>query len=117
MAGSERRKSPSRLKARENEPKNVKPLRRPPAFLSKAERAAYREIVRMTIPGVLGEADSIAVELAARLLVKCRGDEPVMAVEQRLLFSYLGQMGMLPADRGKISIPQPKKKNRFDDDW
>jgi hypothetical protein len=65
-------------------------------------------------PGISG----IAIELAARLLVKCRGqgEEPATAVEQRLLFSYLGQMGMLPADRGKISIPQPKTKNRFDDD-
>ncbi len=112
------KKNPARLKARENEPENIKPLREPPRFLSRAEKAAYREIVGMTIPGVLGEADSLAVEETARLLVKCRGlgDEPAMAAERRLLFSYLGQMGMMPADRAKISIPKPKPKNRFDDD-
>lgn len=109
---------PARLKKRENEPENVKPLRDPPAHISKHDKAAYREIVELSIPGVLGEADSLAVEQAANLLVKCRGfGEPPTATERRLLFSYLGQMGMLPADRAKISIPKPEKPNRFDDDW
>jgi len=68
---------------------------------------------------VLGEADSLAVEQAASLLVKCRGhdDEPPTAAERRLLFRELGQMGMLPADRAKLSSPVEKPKNKFDDDW
>jgi len=109
---------PARMKKRENEPENIKPLRNPPTHLSKHDKAAYKEIVGFSIPGVLGEADTLAVEQAASLLVKCRGlGEPPTAAERRLLFSYLGQMGMLPADRAKISIPKPDKPNRFDDDF
>ena len=109
---------PARMKVRENEPENIKPLRDPPAHLSKLNRAAYAEIVELSIPGVLGEADTLAVEQAASLLVKCRGlcAEPPTAAERRLLFSYLGQMGMLPVDRAKLSIEKPKAPNRFDDD-
>ena len=110
---------PARMKKRENEPENIKPLRDPPAHLSKLNKAAYSEIVELSIPGVLGEADSLAVEQAASLLVKCRGlcDDQPTAAERRLLFSYFGQMGMLPADRAKLSIPKEKPKNKFDDDW
>ena len=110
---------PGRMKKRENEPENIKPLRDPPAHLSKLTKAVYSEIVELSIPGVLGEADTLAVEQAASLLVKCRGfdDDPPTAAERRLLFSYLGQMGMLPADRAKLSIEKPKAPNRFDDDW
>lgn len=109
---------PARMKKREAEPENVKPLRDPPAHLSKHHRDAYSEIVMLSIPGVLGEADSIAVEQAASLLVKCRGlrDDPPTAAEQRLFFSYLGQFGMLPGDRAKISIAKPESPNRFDVD-
>ncbi len=60
---------PARLKKRENEPENVKPLPDPPTHLSKHDKAAYKEIVELSIPGVLGEADTLAVEQAASLLV------------------------------------------------
>ncbi len=111
------KKNPARFIDRENEPVNTKPLRDPPEHLKLDEQEAYKEIVLLTIPGVLGEADSLAVEEAARLLVICRGqrNDPPMAAERRLLFCYFGQLGMLPADRSKISVPQPKKKNKFDD--
>lgn len=109
---------PARMRKRDAEPENIKPLRNPSVHLSKQDKEAYEEIVKLSIPGVLGEADSLAVEQAANLLVKCRGlgDEPPTAAERRLLFSYLGQMGMLPGDRAKLSIEKPKPPNPFDVD-
>jgi len=35
--------------------------------------------------------------------------------EQQLFTKYLGQFGMLPCDRSKISIDKPKKPNPFAD--
>ena len=117
---------PERMKKRENEPKNVNPLGNPPRHLLKSQKAAWREIVKYSIPGVLGQADRIAVEMAACLLVKCRGlelknNDSVLHIwassaEQNLFFKYLAQFGMTPADRSKISLPGQGKKNSFEDD-
>ena len=117
---------PERLKERENEPVNKSPLGNPPRHLSKAQKAAWREIVKYSISGVLGQADRIAVEMAATLLVKCRGLEYEFQdkvkklwatnAEQNLLFKYLAQFGMTPADRSKINLPGQGKKNSFEDD-
>ncbi len=108
--------NPGRLKARENEPVNKNPIGKPPRFLSTVEKKAFNELVKFSIDGVLGEADRIGVEMAARLLVKCRNlEEPASAAEQNLLFKYLSQFGFLAADRSKLSIPAPKKKNKFDE--
>ena len=108
---------PERIKKRENEPRNINPVGAPSEHLSDIEKEFFKEIVDLSIEGVLGEADRISVEQAACLLVKCRGlgEDPVTAAEKGLFFKYLGQLGMLPADRSKISIPGKKKKNAFDD--
>ena len=112
------KKDPQRLKARENEPVNKNPIGKPPRFLSAVEKRAFNEIVKFSIDGVLGEADRLGIEMAARLLVKCRNvEEPASAAEQNLLYKYLSQFGFLAADRSKLSIPAPKKKNKFDDDF
>jgi len=127
------KKDPQRLKERENEPENTKPIGEP-KHLTGLEIEFYNEIIDSTIDGVLGAADRIAVEQAAILLVSCRnlrtvekviteaGEDKVVNIpvpaspaEKNQLFKYLGQFGMLPADRSKISIAKPKKKNAFDD--
>ena len=118
---------PERLKEREGEPVNKNPIGSPVKFLTKHEKAAWREIVKLSIDGVLGEADRLAVEHASRLLVKCRGLETyeddgkeikiwASVQEQTLFLRYLSQLGMTPADRSKINIPGKKEKNPFDDD-
>ncbi len=130
---------PERMRERENEPVNKAPIGKPSKYLNTVEKRFFKEIVSNSIDGVLGEADRIAVECAAQLLYKVRGlniiqvvddshqpteDEPIKlkevviqatAGEQQLLIKYLGQFGMLPADRAKISIEPGKKKSAFDD--
>ena len=111
------KKHPERMRERENEPENINPIGDAPETLSKIEQAAWHEIVNNAIPGVLGEADRLAVEETARLVVKCRGlgDEPAIGQERNLLNRYLGQMGMTPSERSKIRIDKPKPKNKFDE--
>ncbi len=107
--------NPGRMKKRKNEPVNKNKIGKPPSFLTAIEKRTFNEIVKFSIDGVLGEADRIGVEMAARLLVKCRNlEEPASAAEQNLLFKYLSQFGFLPADRSKLSIPPTKEKNPFD---
>ena len=116
------KKHPDRMRARENEPENKNPIGSPSKYLTKIEKLLFKEIIKLSITGVLGEADRIAVELAANLLMKSRGLYivdgdviPATAGEQGLLFKYLAQFGMLPADRSKLSVGPQKKKNKFDD--
>ena len=116
------KKDPARFKERENEPENVNPIGEPIESMNQHEKDAWREVVKLSIPGVLGEADRLAVEMASRLLVKCRGlyefegeRVPATIQEQTLFLRYLSQFGMTPADRSKINIPKAKPKNKFDD--
>ena len=119
---------PDRMRARENEPENINEIGAAPKTLNKIETAAFDEIVKTCIPGVLGEADRIAVEEAARLLIKCRGYSanigfkkadhievvPATQAERTLFAKYLGQFGMTPSERSKIRIEKPAPKNKFD---
>lgn len=116
------KKDPKRIRERDGEPQNTSEVGAPPAHLNKVQKEAFKEIVKYSINGVLGEADRLAVEQAAILLVKCRSQHeengeiiPATAAEQGHFFKYLSQFGMTPADRSKISIPKEKKKNPFDE--
>ena len=98
---------PERLRARENEPGNINPVGDPPDNLSKPERAIWVRIVEESITGVLGQADRIAVELACKLYV--RVDEgTATGVDYNQLIKLLSQFGMTPADRSRLSIPEPE---------
>ena len=107
------KKNPDRLKEREGEVQNVNPVGDPPEELTDAEKVCWRTFVKESIPGVLGEADRVAIAQASILLAKCKAKEAPIT-EQNLLFKFLSQFGMLPADRSKISVPQAKPKNEFD---
>jgi len=116
------KKDPARLKKREGEPVDDNPVGEPPMHLSENAKQAWNEIISTSIGGVLGQADRIAIEMAANALVKCRGlpgpggeIAKITMSDQTLLFKYLSQFGMTPADRSKIRIPAKKKKNDFDD--
>jgi len=39
------------------------------------------------------------------------------AARLNLLHSIMGRFGFTPADRSRISVPQPEKTNKFDDDF
>ena len=107
--------NPGRMKERENEPVNVNPIGKAPAWLTAAEKKEWAVLVNDAIEGVLGEADRTAVALCAQLLAKQKLKEATMS-EQSLLNKYLGQLGMLPTERSKVQVPKKKPKNIFADD-
>lgn len=106
---------PERMREREGEPENVCPIGGPPEWLDEDERKAWGDIVGQAIPGVLGGADTVSMEVAAMLLAKFRRGENT-GPELSQLIKLLSQFGMTPADRSKINLPGKKKKNAFADD-
>ncbi|WP_373498979.1 hypothetical protein [Desulfococcus sp.] len=107
------RKNPSRK--RPNEPQPTEQLGEPPAHLDRETAAVWVELVQIVPPGVLWASDRICVEIAACLLVEYRR-RPADFMASRLaqLRGCLGSLGLSPADRGKLSVPDKKKT---DDPW
>ena len=98
------------------EPQPPYPVGDCPARLNDGERAAWDEIVSTCCPGVLTNADRLAVELAARLLSESwdmgRGFHDKRRTQ---LHQLLGCFGMNPSDRTKIRVEPPAKVNKFAD--
>lgn len=108
---------PSRHNERTNEPICANPLGKPPSELNKVEKKYFNQIANESITGVLGEADRIAVSLAAKLMALIHSPEGATAAQTAQLIKLLSQFGMTPADRSKIDIPKPKstEPNPWDD--
>lgn len=109
-------KNPKRMRTREPQP-NLEFNPASPDHLSEQQKKCWKEIVEIVPHGVLGNADGICVEIVACLLSEFR-DDPVAMPASRLtrLSTELGKLGLNPAARASLSIPQPKRKNPFDDD-
>jgi len=114
LRGSAPKKNPGRLRERENEPVEERPLGPPPKALTPKQRQAWKELADNSVPGVLGKADRHAVEIAACLLAEVRGGEPTATIYAQLLRS-LSMLGMSPADRSKVQLPAKPKHNPFAD--
>lgn len=109
------KKNPKRLKEREGEPVNVNPIGDVPEELNEAEKRCWETITSSAIPGVLGQADRIAVMIASKLMARfVSGDAKGFEITQ--LIRLLSQFGMTPADRSRISIPTVKPRNPFAED-
>lgn len=109
------KKHPERLRAREGEPEDDRPLGDCPEHLTPSQRQCWHEIATHAIPGVLGKSDGLAVEIAAGLFAKLRTGG-IRGFELSQLNRLLGKLGMTPSDRASINIPQTKPRNTFADD-
>ena len=104
---------PERMRERENEPKDDRPLGDAPADFSESEQKAWQDLVGNAIPGVLMQADRVSVEVAAILLASVRTRQAT-AAEYGQLIRLLGQFGMTPSERSKINLGgKVKSKNPF----
>lgn len=92
---------------RPDEPKPTGELGDPPAHLTAAAVDAWREIAEAAPAGVLTNADRLAVEIAATLMAQFRAGDLLPASVGHLR-GILGRMGLTPADRAGMSIPQPE---------
>ncbi len=104
---------PERLRVREHEPENINPVGDPPEHLPDPEQAIWARIKEESIPGVLGQADRIAIEMACKLYVRVKEDTAT-GVDYNQLIKLLSQFGMTPADRSRLSIPKPVGKGKYD---
>ena len=103
------KKNPARK--RKDEPVDDRALKRITARLD-TEKKAYDLLVKSAVPGVLVQADSPAVWLCCKLMVKIdSGDYTASDAAQltRLFVSF----GLTPAARAGLSVPQPETPNPF----
>lgn len=108
------RKDPQRRRQREPIPTGE--LGEAPFHLRVAEKRAWNELALLAAPGVLTDSDRWLVEIACGLLAKqCdrsrRGG--LKAGELTALISCLSRMGMTPADRSKVGVPEQREENPF----
>jgi len=99
---------------RSGEPVVETPLGNPPAHMGELEVACWFEIAELAPKGVLTSADRVTVETLACLLAEFRTvKEDFPASKHARMFGYLGQLGMMPGERSKLSIEKPKDVNAF----
>lgn len=116
MSGATR-KNPQRFGDRKQAPQPIADLGKPPKHLTDDEKKAWKEIAKQVPPGVLGNTDRIAVEIAARLLVRFRTGLLLKASEVSCLVSLLARFGMTPADRNKIETGANNEPDDLTDEW
>jgi len=110
------RKDPQRRRARGNEPSPTGDLGDAPYHLRIAEKRAWEELAKMAAPGVLTNSDRWLVEIACGLIAKHRDRSPrggLRSGELTSLISCLGRMGITPADRSKVGVPERREENPF----
>lgn len=105
-------KNPARFADRVLEPVDDRPLGPPPERLEPEVRVAWEEIGRLA--PWLGHADRIAVEVAAVLLAQFRRSlEKTPPQLLTRLEASLGQLGMTPASRSRVSVSTKTPDNPF----
>ncbi len=107
------KKNPNRKPEAGTEPELKAGVGSPPEYLEDDVKAVWHEIVSLACDGVLGDSDRLILELAATLMAEFRRggrDEQgrPLFTDARLsrLQAALGQLGMTPADRSKVKVPQ-----------
>lgn len=105
-------KDPQRRRHGEPEPRAA--LGPPPGSLDDHEKEIWNELVSISIPGVLGNTDRWAVEIAVKLMAELRTEGALSAGNLGQLLKCLSHLGMTPSDRAKLAVPG-KKKDEWDD--
>ena len=105
------KKNPDRREARAREPRPNSPLGDPPAEFNDREKAMWFELADIAPAKVLTGADRWVVEVTCKVMAKVREDgiggrHGVTVGELSQLMVGLRTMGLTPADRSKISVPQ-----------
>ena len=86
----------------------------PPAHLSDEVKATWREIVSVSHYSVLQASDVFIVEVCAGLLAELRRDPfNMMAARLTQLRISLGALGLTPADRSRLSVPENSRNARY----
>ena len=97
-----------RKRKRANEPKPEKRLSDPPAYFDESQRASWAEIVDR-VPW-LRDTDFLAVERLSLLTAELRSDpRGFSGAKHQTMGALEGKLGLSPADRSRVSVPQKPK--------
>lgn len=97
-------------------PKSDKKLGAAPAHLTPKVKAAWNELEKYALNGVLTGADRLVMEITATLLAEFRANAAEMpAARIGHLVGCVARLGMTPADRQKLGVEKQKEGNPFDE--
>ena len=109
------RKNPQRYRDRANAPQPQHGVGEPPQWLTNEAASAWVEISSSLPLGVLTIADRVAVEVASTLIAEFRASpKDFTAARLAQLRGLLGSLGLTPADRIKLAVPETLNQ---DDPW
>lgn len=100
--------------ARPDEPstEGSRPLGPPPKWLSKEEKAVWKDLANQMLPGVVFFSDRGAFELFVRLTHKLRTQFATMkGVEMGQFITLCSRFAATPSDRSKVAVEQPKESS------
>ncbi len=96
-------------------PESDLPLGLPPEHMSEEAQECWWEISHYSIPGVMTGADRLALEALSNYLAEYRDNPQEFAVgKMGHMIGLCARFGMSPADRNKLAIDKPNKKNPFE---
>jgi hypothetical protein len=107
-------KHPERARARKNEPKPTSELGYPPEHMSTKQQEIWHELAATIPSGVAAKSDRVAMEIIVHLTEKLRKHQ-TRTGELSPLSSLLGKMGMIPADRSRVSASAPAIPSPWDE--
>ena len=109
------RKNPQRYRDRANAPQPQHGVGEPPQWLNNQAANAWAEISSGLPSGVLTVADRVALEIASTLVAEFRAlPKDFTAARLAQLRGLLGSLGLTPADRIKLAVPETLNQ---DDPW
>lgn len=97
------------------EPKSAD-LGPPPSWFTPAQAEVWHELITAAPDGVIKESDRVILELTVRLVIDVRTYPTVQAAVATQLRQCLGELGMSPSARARLSVGGEKKSNPFDED-
>lgn len=97
------------------EPEAVGEIGSPPNDWAPEAKAIWWEVVNAAPLGVLTGSDRVLVELAVRNLAMVRASAEITAAQSAEMRRCLGEMGMTPSERSRLTVHKPAAKNPFAD--
>ncbi|AMV00055.1 hypothetical protein [Xanthomonas citri] len=108
------KKDPQRYKRQA--PKSKVALGRPPDHLPEDAAAAWKELEKFALPGVLTGADRFVMEVTASLVAEFRANRAEFkAAKYSHLIGCLARLGLTPADRQKLGTDKTPEENHFNE--
>lgn len=106
--------NPGKRPLNKSEPKAAGELGSPPAGWTAEQKALWWEVVNAVPAGVLTGSDRLLVELAVRNLALVRAaGEKLTAAQSAEMRRCLGELGMTPGERARLSVAKPDSGNEF----